>query len=313
MTLLYHDPFFMRHMTGGSHPERPSRIAVIDDRLKDRGLIDRCQRPTWGMADVHDIEHLHDPIYVAEVRKFAAAGGGRIEPDTVLSPQSYEVALLAAGAVIDAVDRVVKGEDKTALALVRPPGHHALYDAAMGFCLFNNVALGARKALSMDLSRVLVVDWDVHHGNGTQALFWRDEQVGMFSIHRYPFYPGSGDNDETGEGPGLGYTVNVPMDYDRTTSKRYREAFAAELERFADKLKPELILISAGFDAHRDDPVGSLHLETEDYGELTSVVKQIADRYTGGKIVSVLEGGYNVERLADSVAVHLEELLKTPQ
>lgn len=310
MTLLYHDQFFQRHMTG-THPERPARLKAIEERLTERGLFDRCNRPQWGPAEVSQVERLHDHFYVEELRKYAAAGGGRIEPDTVLSPQSYEVAMLAAGAVCDAVARVLRGEDSTALCLVRPPGHHALHDSPMGFCILNNVGLGAKQALAeFQLDRVLIVDWDVHHGNGTQALFWRDEQVGFFSSHRYPFYPGTGDSTETGEGPGLGYTHNIPVDYDRTTRESFQKRFAIELERFADRVKPQLVLVSAGFDAHREDPIGDLKLETEDFAELTRVVRQVADRHAQGKVVSVLEGGYNPERLADSVAVHLEELLR---
>lgn len=310
MTLLYHDPFFQRHMTG-SHPERPARLKAIEERLNELELFNRCVRPVWGPAAVEQVERIHDHFYLDELRKYAAAGGGRIEVDTVLSPQSFDVAMVAAGALCDAVDRVTRGEDTSALCLVRPPGHHALHDAAMGFCLLNHIAIGAKQAIaSAGLDRVLIVDWDVHHGNGTQALFWRDEQVGFFSIHRYPFYPGTGDATETGEGPGLGFTRNLPMDYATTTPEFFRARFETELERFADQVKPQLVMISAGFDAHREDPIGSLKLETEDFGALTRIVRQVADRHAGGRIVSVLEGGYNLDRLADSVALHLEGLLR---
>jgi len=313
MTLLYFDPFFQRHMTG-SHPERPARLKAIEERLNQRGLFDRCIRPQWGPAELTQVERLHDHFYIDELRKYAAAGGGQIEADTVVSPQSYDVAMVAAGAVCDAVDRVLRGEDSTALCLVRPPGHHALHDAPMGFCLLNNIALGAKQALqTAQLDRVLIVDWDVHHGNGTQAMFWRDEQVGFFSAHRFPFYPGTGEVTETGEGPGLGYTCNLPFDYATTTPASFQTRFAAELERFAEHVKPQLVLISAGFDAHREDPIGSLKLDTEDFAELTRVVRQVANQHAGGRIVSVLEGGYHVERLADSVAVHLEGLLGNEQ
>jgi acetoin utilization deacetylase AcuC-like enzyme len=308
MTLLYQDPFFLQHLTG-AHPERPARIAAISEKLSDDGLADRCSKPMWGMASLEQVERLHDHFYVEELKKYAAAGGGRIESDTVLSPQSYDVAMLAAGAVCDAVDRVLAGEDASALCLVRPPGHHALHNAPMGFCLFNNVAVGARQAIARGLDRVLVVDWDVHHGNGTQDMFWRDEQVGFFSIHRFPFYPGTGAGDETGEGPGLGYTLNVPMDYALATPESFCQRFSLELERFANRVKPQLVLISAGFDAHREDPIGSLKLETETFADLTKIVQQVAAQHAEGRIVSVLEGGYNTARLADSVAVHLAELL----
>ena len=218
--------------------------------------------------------------------------------------------MLAAGAVCDAVERVVGSEDRSALCLVRPPGHHALPREVMGFCLFNNVALGARVAtMELGLDRVLIVDWDVHHGNGTQAAFWDDEQVGFFSIHRFPFYPGSGAASETGTGRGLGTTLNLPVAWG-TSRHDYLQQFERELDQFAQKTRPQLILLSAGFDAHQDDPVGSLGLETEDFRELTRLVLRVAAEHSGGSLVSVLEGGYNPGALSDCVDVHLDELLK---
>jgi acetoin utilization deacetylase AcuC-like enzyme len=217
---------------------------------------------------------------------------------------------LAAGAVCDAVERVVAGEEQQALCLVRPPGHHALPVGAMGFCLFNNIALGARLAIDeLQLNRVLIVDFDVHHGNGTQDAFWEDEQVGFLSMHRFPFYPGTGQWDETGAGRGLGATRNLPMEFGRSRTQIIQH-FATELEHFAAKIKPELVLLSAGFDAHREDPVGSLGLETEDFAPLTDAVLDVAATYAGGKIVSVLEGGYNTSRLAGCVELHLQRLLE---
>ncbi len=309
MTLLYYNPTFLEHETG-RHPERPERLVQIVRQLERTGLDARCVRPTWEPATIDQLAQVHEPGYAAEVETFARHGGGRIEEDTICSPRSYDVALLAVGAVRNAVERVVRGEDTQALCLVRPPGHHALRTAAMGFCLFNNVAIGARTAVSeLDLNRVLVVDWDVHHGNGTQATFWDDPQVGFFSIHRWPFYPGTGDSDETGTGQALGTKLNLPVEFG-TSRADYRDRFRDGLEHIAAKLKPELILISAGFDAHRDDPVGSLGLEIEDFGELTNMVLDVADVHSGGRVVSVLEGGYNTGILAGSVALHLSELLE---
>lgn len=309
VTLLYTDPLFLQHQTG-AHPERPLRVATIDAQLHETGLAARCTRPTWDPATTEQLARIHEPRYLDVLRHFAADGGGRIEVDTVVSPQSYNVALAAAGAVCDAVARVVAGEDNSALCLVRPPGHHALPTGAMGFCLLNNIAVAAQAALTEQrLDRVLIVDWDVHHGNGTQDAFWEEEQVGFFSIHRWPFYPGTGDSSETGSGKGLGATCNLPIAFG-TSRREYLAVFAKELEAFAAKVRPQLVLVSAGFDAHREDPIGSLDLEVEDFAELTRLVRQVADEHCGGKLVSVLEGGYHPERLAESVGAHLTELLR---
>ena len=230
--------------------------------------------------------------------------------DTVTSARSYEAAIVAAGAVCDAVERVVHGEDLHALCLVRPPGHHALATQSMGFCLLNHVALAARMAIrELDLDRVLIVDWDVHHGNGTQAIFWDDAQVGYFSIHRWPFYPGTGRANETGSGRGLGTVRNLPVEMG-ITRKDYLKLFTRELSDFAAVIKPQLVLISAGFDSHSADPIGSLGLETEDFVDLTTAVCQIAAVHAGGRLVSVLEGGYNPPILAECVEAHLRELLR---
>ena len=309
MTLLYTSPIFLEHDTG-AHPERALRLAAISRHLEAEGLAQKCNRPDWNPATREQISRLHRDSWYDELRDYAAAGGGRIEADTVVSERSFDAATLAAGAVCDAVGRVLNGEDKTALCLVRPPGHHAVPKGAMGFCLFNNIAIGAKEAIAThDLDRVLIVDWDVHHGNGTQDMFWTDEQVGFLSIHRWPFYPGTGDEGETGSGQGLGSTRNLPIQYG-TSRADYLAAFAKELEDFASRVKPQLVLLSAGFDAHRQDPIGSLQLETEDFAELTQIVKQVAAAHSAGKLVSVLEGGYHPDRLAESVGLHLKGLLE---
>jgi acetoin utilization deacetylase AcuC-like enzyme len=308
MTLLYSDPAFQQHLTG-AHPEHPRRLAAVEEHLSTSGLRARCSQPAWHPAATDELQRVHSAEHVARIIAFAQAGGGRIEVDTVLSERSFDVAALAAGAVVDAVRRVVAGEDSNALCLVRPPGHHARPQDAMGFCLFNNVAIGARTAIDeLGLERVLIVDWDVHHGNGTQEMFWDDGRVGFLSIHRWPFYPGTGDADETGSGRGLGSIVNLPLEFG-TTRRDYHAQFERALAHLAAKVQPQLVLISAGFDAHRADPVGSLGLETEDFVQLTRTVAQAAASYAHGKIVSVLEGGYHPQRLADSVGVHLAELL----
>lgn len=309
MTLLYQDPCFLTHDTG-RHPENASRLAAVAEHLDTTGLAGQCRKMAPVPIALDRLARVHASTYVEELERFAIQGGGRIEVDTVVCPTSYEVALRAAGAVCDAVERVVRGDDTQALCLVRPPGHHALPAGAMGFCLFNNVAIGARLACrEFGLDRVLVIDWDVHHGNGTQDTFWDDEQVGFLSIHRFPFYPGSGDWDETGTGAALGTKLNIPVPFG-TSRKAYLAKFSAAVEKIAGRIKPQLIMISAGFDAHRTDPVGSLGLEVEDFAELTRIVGAATDTYSGGKLVSVLEGGYNPEVLAQSVGVHLFELLE---
>ncbi|MEX2026587.1 MAG: histone deacetylase [Pirellulaceae bacterium] len=308
MALLYTSETFLEHDTG-AHPERALRLATVHQHLAETRLAERCTRPAWSPATKEQVCRLHDARYFELLREYSAAGGGQIEVDTVVSEQAFDVALLAVGAACDATRRVITGEEKSALCLVRPPGHHALLQGPMGFCLFNNVAIAAKSALVEHvLDRVLIVDWDVHHGNGTQDLFWEDEQVGFFSIHRFPFYPGTGDADETGSGRGLGHTRNLPIAYG-TPRDQYLSRFQSQLENFAAQVRPQLILISAGFDAHRQDPVGSLQLETEDFSTLTRIVRLIADVHCGGRIVSILEGGYHPQRLAESVAVHLEGLL----
>lgn len=309
MTLLYDDPLFLTHDTG-RHPEQPLRLKAVSERLEQTGLAARCQRPAWPQVSLERLSRVHGADYARSVAEFARQGGGQIEADTVVSSASYDVALWAAGAVCDAVERVVRGEDLRALCLVRPPGHHALTTSAMGFCLFNNVAVGARLATAeLGLGRLLIVDWDVHHGNGTQDAFWRDEQVGFFSVHRWPFYPGTGRASETGSGPGLGATMNLPIEFG-TPRPVYLDRFRGALEDFASRVRPELVIVSAGFDAHREDPVGSLGLESEDFETLTAAVVDVARAFAGGKVVSVLEGGYHPARLAEAVEIHLTELLR---
>jgi len=308
LTLFYYDPVFAEHKTG-DHPECPERVVFTAQRLAKSGLLGMLAQPEWESITPARLAYTHPVHYLAELQRITEAGGGYLDPDTPCSCRSYEVARRAAGAAADAVARVLAGEDRRAFCLLRPPGHHALADRAMGFCLVGNVAVAANVALAeFGLSRVLVVDWDVHHGNGTQDIFWENERVGFLSIHRWPFYPGTGRSDETGGGAALGTKVNLPTEFG-TARRAIVDRFRGALERLAEKMRPELVLVSAGFDAHREDPIGSLGLETEDFAPLTQAVREVADLHAGGRLVSVLEGGYNLRALADCVALHVEGLL----
>jgi acetoin utilization deacetylase AcuC-like enzyme len=310
MTLLYTDPLFLKHETG-RHVEIPDRLRAITARLDKAGLPKKCTPGTYRPLTEEAVAEVHAAKQVQQVKQVAAHGGGRIDPDTVVSPDSFTVALTAAGACSAAVDAVVKGPEGTALCLVRPPGHHATPTRSMGFCLFNNIALAARHAKKAhNLTRVLIVDWDVHHGNGTQDIFYEDPEVMFFSIHRFGmgFYPGTGDADETGRGRGEGYTLNVPVRLG-TSRKEYADRFSRGLEKAAAKIKPELVLVSAGFDAHARDPLGGMPLEADDFAAFTRQVLDVARAHAGGRLVSCLEGGYNLDALAESVQVHLEGLL----
>jgi len=304
MALLYTDPVFLQHETG-RHPESPERLQSVTAHLNAVKLPTRFETGKIMPATIEQLSRVHSVGNIERVREFAEQGGGRIETDTVVSRKSFDVALRASGTACDAVDRVLQEEHTRACCLTRPPGHHALADDPMGFCLFNNAAVAARQSIAEHkLSRVLVVDWDVHHGNGTQDIFYDDAEIYFLSTHRFPFYPGSGTREETGTGQGLGTVFNLPVEYG-TARRQYLTEFEQLLADCAKRCRPELVIISAGFDAHRLDPIGSLDLETEDFAALTSLVLDVADEYCDGRCVSLLEGGYNVQALAESVEQHL--------
>lgn len=307
--LLYKDSRLLNHDTG-HHPESAARIEPTLKAIQAISQINgvAIEYPSWEPATLAQLQRVHPLEYTQSIEQVARSGGGNLDPDTVVSSESFEVARLSAGAVCDAVRRISHGPHRAAFCLIRPPGHHALSDRAMGFCLFNNIAVGAREALdSCGFQRVLIVDWDVHHGNGTQDIFYADKSVPFFSMHRQSFYPFTGSASETGFAQGLGANRNVPIQFG-TPRAEILATFQHELEEFAALNPPDLVMISAGFDAHRDDPVGSLGLLTEDFAELTAVVCGIANRYAQGKIVSVLEGGYHPQALAESVLLHLQGL-----
>jgi acetoin utilization deacetylase AcuC-like enzyme len=307
MTIVYTDSIFKKHDTG-SHPETLQRLVSIEGMLAGSEDFKSSLKGEIKLPDPKWLSAIHDQSQISFAQKISLAGGGNLDPDTVLSKDSFDVALKACGTACSAIDSVIMNPNHNALCLIRPPGHHATAKKSMGFCIFNNIAVAAQYALDVHkLNRILIVDWDVHHGNGTQDIFYNSDRVMFFSTHRFPFYPGTGDSDETGTGDGLGYTLNCPLPH-RTTRDEFMESFERGLHLAVAKIKPELILISAGFDAHINDPIGSLGLFSEDYLTMTRLVKQASNSYANGRIASFLEGGYNLDALAESVSYHLRGL-----
>ena len=299
---LFTHPDMLAHRPGVGHPESPERLQAVLDALDaaDLGL----DRHAATEAAVADLERLHPADHVARLLAAAPDSGLRqLDADTVLSPGSVRAARLAAGAVIDAVRAVARGETARAFAAVRPPGHHAEPDTSMGFCLFSNVAVAARVAQSEGMARVAVIDFDVHHGNGTQAAFEADDSLFLGSIHQSPLYPGTGAASETG----VGNIVNVPVP-PHAAREAWRGAFAGGLMPALEAFRPDLILISAGFDAHRRDPLAHQSREAQDFAWATRAVLEVARSRCGGKVVSSLEGGYDLEGLGRSAVAHVQAL-----
>ena len=307
-TALIYDRSFLDHDTG-DHPETRGRLEVVLTELAvDESLSRELIRVVPLPASGEDIARCHSSRLVEEIRDGAAWGLSELDADTPICPESFAVARMAVGAAIRGVDLVFGGEASNAFALVRPPGHHARPSRAMGFCLFNNVAVAARYAQARyGVEQVLVVDWDVHHGNGTQEIFYEDPSVFYFSTHQYPWYPGTGGRTETGRGAGEGATLNVPL-AGGTPAPAHREAFRDALAAVEDRFHPDLVLVSAGFDSRRGDPLGGLMLEEGDFAEMTMRVLDMADRLAAGRVVSVLEGGYNLDHLGAAVTAHVRAL-----
>ena len=289
------------HDPGPGHPERPARLRAVQDML-DELNVPGVNRATPRPADVNAIRRVHGPAYIRQIEALRGRSA-RLDADTAVSPGSVDAAHLAAGAAIDAVDALMIGEARTAFALVRPPGHHAERDRAMGFCLYNNIAIAAEHAIAVHgCKRVLIVDWDVHHGNGTQHIFEDRSDVLYFSSHQWPLYPGTGAVHEVGIGAGKGFTVNAPLPAGMDDAV-YITLYQRVLVPIAHAYRPDLVLVSAGFDAHRDDPLAGMLMTEVGFASLCEIVKDIGEQTAGGKLALILEGGYNLNALASGVEV----------
>jgi acetoin utilization deacetylase AcuC-like enzyme len=309
-TGLVLDHGFRLHDTGRGHPECPERLDAIEAALERQHLLQRLKRIAARPISDPELLRCHSQSYLHSVRREVAYGLPELSTgDTAIGDHSEDAARLAAGGALAAVDAVLAGRVRNAFAALRPPGHHAESERGMGFCLFNNVALAARHAQEAHgLERVLIVDWDVHHGNGTQAIFWRDPSVLFVSVHEWGNYPGSGAASERGEGSGAGTTVNCPLPAG-SDGDAVLVALAAGLLPAAARFRPELVLVSAGFDGHRDDPLGHFRLDSADFARLTELCLAVANDHASGRLVSLLEGGYNLAALGESCAAHVAALL----
>lgn len=305
-TLLLHHPCFLNHVTPAGHPERPDRLRAID-RVLEAERFHTLQRESAPLGDIETALYAHPASHVDMIREHIPVSGMvRLDADTSVSPGSWEAAQRAIGAGCQAIDEVVEGKVGNAFCAIRPPGHHAETATAMGFCLFNTIAIAARYAQKKyGMERVAIVDFDVHHGNGTQDIFWSDPSVMYCSTHQMPLFPGTGAANETGAGT----IVNAPL-HPGDGSAEFREAIDVAVLPRIDAFKPDLILISAGFDAHFRDPLAHINLVEDDYAWVTRKLMDLADRHCGGRVVSLLEGGYDLEGLSLSVAAHVSALME---
>ena len=307
--LVYHDSY-LRHYTGRGHPERAERLLAIMKKLDAEGITRRVELLSPLKASREQIGYVHQGAYISKVEVMSARGGGMLDADTPICPDSFEIALLAAGGVLKAVDTIMEESTmKRIFALIRPPGHHATPSRGMGFCTFNNIAIAAEHLKrEYGIKRILIADWDVHHGNGTQEAFLNDPSVLYFSLHQYPYYPGTGWLTEVGKGAGEGYTINVPLPAG-TDDAGYLYALNNLLVPVACEFKPEFVLLSAGFDPHIDDPLASMKVTSHGFGLFTDVIKEIAAENSNGRFVIALEGGYNLSAIAESASAVFHSLL----
>ncbi len=305
---LVYDPIYLKHDTG-QHVENAKRLEAIISHLEQTQLKQQLTHIKPRPATTEEISLVHQEQHISHIQDVAQRGGGWLDADTVMSPDSYEVAIYAAGGAIRATEAVMNGEVDSAFALVRPPGHHATPQQAMGFCLFNNLAIATKYALTKyDLKRILIIDFDVHHGNGTQEVFYDNPQVLYISTHQYPFYPGTGRMDETGADEVKGTTINIPLPAGCGDTE-YLQALEQIIAPAAKRFKPQLIMVSAGYDSHWADGLALMQVSITGFGQMVKIIKGLADELCDGQLVLSLEGGYNLTALATSVKATFDVLL----
>ncbi|SNZ11948.1 histone deacetylase family protein [Hydrogenobacter hydrogenophilus] len=306
-TGFVYDDIYLRH-NWKNHPENMDRLISIIQELDRNNLFKSLKKIKPRRAKVEEVALNHDLAYIQEVHDFCQAGGGYLDPDTYAVPDSYETALYAVGGVLEGIDKLIEGEVDTVFCAIRPPGHHAERAKAMGFCLFNNIAVGGWYLLQKGFKRVFIIDFDAHHGNGTQKSFYEEDRVFYFSTHEYPFYPGTGSDKERGAGKGLGYTYNVPLSAGAGDDE-YKEIYGKLLPDLVKQFNPEFVLVSAGYDIHRDDPLTYLNVSTEG---VRNIVRSILNVCKELKVPSLfaLEGGYHLKALAECVRITLETMLE---
>ena len=308
---LLYDPVFLTHKTAAGHPEQPKRVSRAHQAIVEAGLDQKILPLSCTPCERKHLERVHSHPYLVQAEKDIANGFTQLSTgDTSICEDSWDVALRATGGVVDATDKILSGNMDRAFCLSRPPGHHATPSKGMGFCIFNHAAVAARYAQAVHgVGKVLIVDWDVHHGNGTQDIFYEDESVYFFSTHQAPWYPGTGSREETGSGNGLGFTRNHPLPSGSGHGEIVENAFADDLVHRMNRYRPEFVIISTGFDSKQGDPLGQFQLTDDDFSELTRVIRSIAEEHAENRVLSILEGGYHLESLSQACVAHLKALI----